>query len=455
LNAKKNRSKAWILGPVVLLFLVPLTILLVKRMEGHAPTVALEMESASLGADRSLTLNVADPQNGIREIWVGILKDGKETVLMDKHFPSGNIWMGGINREETFSVPVDPRAHGITDGKAKLRMVVRDYSWRQWGAGNQNYQEREVIIDTQAPEIDVVSGPLYINQGGSGVVIYKLSEDCATSGVQAGDDFYAGYHGDFKDSGVYMAFLALGYKQGRSTPLSVVATDFAGNEGRVGLQAQITPRKFKHDTIRVSDSFLDWKMPEFVSQVSDASGASMIDIFLQVNRELRRQNYEELIKYTVNPDTQLHWQGDFLRLPGAANRAGYADHRKYVYKGKTVDEQDHMGVDLASVQNSPVPAANSGKVVMVDSVGIYGNTVMIDHGFGLFSMYSHLSASNVSKGQMVAKGDIIGKTGRSGLAGGDHLHFGMFVNQTFVNPIEWWDAHWIEDNILSKIRSVQ
>jgi murein DD-endopeptidase MepM/ murein hydrolase activator NlpD len=443
------------LGPVMLLFLVPLTILLVKRMEGHAPTVTLEMESAALGTDGSLTLKVADPRNGIRKIWIGILKDGKETVLLDKLYPSGNIWMGGIIREETLSVPVEPSAHGITDGKAKLRMVVRDYAWRQWGAGNQNYQEREVIIDTRPPEIDVVSGPLYITQGGSGVVVYRLSEDCTTSGVQVGDVLYPGYHGDFKDPQVYMAFIALGFEQGRSTPLAVSATDFAGNDGRVGLQAHIKPRKFKRDTISISDGFLDWKMPEFVSQVPSAPGTSMFDTFLQVNRDLRRQNYEELIKYTVNPDTQLYWQGDFLRLPGAANRAGFADHRKYVYKGKTIDEADHMGVDLASVQNSPVPAANSGKVVMVDSVGIYGNTVMIDHGFGLFSMYSHLSATNVTVGQMVARGDIIGKTGRTGLAGGDHLHLGMLVNQTFINPVEWWDAHWIEDNILSKIRSVQ
>jgi murein DD-endopeptidase MepM/ murein hydrolase activator NlpD len=334
-------------------------------------------------------------------------------------------------------------------------MVVRDYAWRQWGAGNQNYQEHEVIIDTRPPEIDVVSGPLYITQGGSGVVIYRLSEDCTSSGVQVGDVLYPGYHGDFKDPQIYMAFIALGFEQGRSTPLAVSATDFAGNDGRVGLQAHIKPRKFKRDTISISDGFLDWKMPEFVSQVPSAPGTSMFDTFLQVNRDLRRQNYEELIKYTVNPDTQLYWQGDFLRLPGAANRAGFADHRKYVYKGKTIDEADHMGVDLASVQNSPVPAANSGKVVMVDSVGIYGNTVMIDHGFGLFSMYSHLSATNVTVGQMVARGDIIGKTGRTGLAGGDHLHLGMLVNQTFINPVEWWDAHWIEDNILSKIRSVQ
>lgn len=455
MNAKKNRSKAWILGPVVLLFLVPLTVLLVKRMEGQAPTATLEMETAALGAERSLTLKVADPQNGIREIWVGILKDGKETVLLDKHFPAANIWMGGLTREETLSVPVDPRAQGITDGKAKLRMVVRDYSWRQWRAGNQNYQEREVIIDTRPPEIDVLSGPLYITQGGSGVAVYKLSEDCKSSGVQVGDVFYPGHHGSSKDEQVYIAFMALGYKQGSSTRLTVTATDFAGNEGRVGLQANIKARRFKHDTISISDSFLNWKMPEFVTQVPSMPGADMIDIFLQVNRELRRQNYEEMIQYTVHPDTQLHWKGDFLRLPGSANRAGYADHRKYLYKSKVVDEQDHMGVDLASVKNSPVPAANGGKVVMVDSVGIYGNTVMIDHGYGLFSTYSHLSASNVSKGQLVAKGDIIGKTGRTGLAGGDHLHYGMFVNQTFINPVEWWDSHWIKDNILSKIRSVQ
>jgi murein DD-endopeptidase MepM/ murein hydrolase activator NlpD len=439
----------------MLLFLVPLMILLVKRMEGHPPTATLEMESAALGAERSLTLKVADPRNGIREIWVGIVKDGKETVLLDKYYPAGNIWMGGLTREETLSIPVEPKAHGITDGKAKLRMVVRDYSWRGWGKGNQNYQEREVIIDTRAPEIDVVSGPLYITQGGSGVVIYKLSEDCSTSGVQVGDDFYPGYHGDFKDPHLYMALMALGYKQGRSTPLAVAATDFAGNEARVGLQAHINPRKFKHDRISITDSFLDWKMPEFVSQVPSTPGESMLDIFMQVNRDLRQQNYEELAKHTVNPDTQLHWQGDFLRLPGAANRAGYADHRKYVYKGRVIDEEDHMGMDLASVQNSPVPAANSGKIAMVDSVGIYGNTVMIDHGFGLFSMYSHLSATTVSKGQLVEKGEIIGKTGRTGLAGGDHLHFGMFVNRTFVNPVEWWDMHWIEDNILSKIKSAQ
>ena len=439
------------LGIVVLLLIVPLMILLIKRMEGTPPTVALEMRSTSLGADTSIKLNVADAKSGIREVRVAIFRDGKESVLLDKQFPSRSMLVGGVIREEALSVPVEPKAHGITDGKAVLRVAVRDYSWRNWGSGNQYDQEQAVFIDTQAPGIDVLSGALYLTQGGSGVVVYKLSEECPTSGVNVGDVFYPGYGGHFKDPLTRMAFIALSFEQGSGTKLSVSATDLAGNQGRTGLAAHIKPKKFRHDTIALSDNFLDSKMPEFVGQVPVAPGAAPIDIFLKVNGDLRRQNYETLAGHTTHPDTQVHWQGDFLRLPGAANRAGFADHRKYIYKGKSVDEQNHMGVDLASLRNSPVPAANTGKVIMAESVGIYGNSVMIDHGMGLFSLYSHLSTMDVSPGQKVNKGDIIGKTGMTGLAGGDHLHFGMFVNKTFVNPVEWWDAHWIHDNILIKI----
>ena len=451
MNAKKNTSKAWLLGVVVLLLVVPLTVLLIKRMEGTPPTVAMELGSTSLGADASIKLNLADAKSGIRDVQVAIFKDGKETVVLDKQFPSRSMLVGGVIREETLSVPVEPKAHSITDGKAVLRVAVRDYSWRNWGSGNRYYEERQVFIDTQSPSINVLSGALYLNQGGSGVVVYKLSEDCPTSGVNVGDDFYPGYGGHFKDPLTRMAFIALSFEQGRGTKLAVSATDFAGNQGRVALAAHINPKKFRRDKIVLSDGFLNSKMPEFVSQVPVGPGAPPIDIFLKVNGDLRRQNYETLAGHTAHPDTQIHWQGDFLRLPNAANRAGYADHRTYIYKGKSVDEQNHMGMDLASLQNSPVPAANNGKVVMAESVGIYGNSVMIDHGMGLFSLYSHLSAMDVSPGQMVNKGDIIGKTGMTGLAGGDHLHFGMFVNKTFVNPVEWWDAHWIHDNILIKI----
>ena len=84
-------------------------------------------------------------------------------------------------------------------------------------------------------------------------------------------------------------------------------------------------------------------------------------------------------------------------------------------------------------------------------LGIYGNCVVIDHGFGLQTIYGHLSEFLVKKGDMVKKGQIIGKTGSTGLAGGDHLHFTMQVDGVQVNAVEWWDPHWVKDRILSKM----
>ncbi len=455
MNAKKNKSKAWLWCLLLLLVIVPILVLLIKRMEGTPPVMSLKLDSPSLGASQTLSIDLSDANSGVRQVWAAILKDGKETVLLDKSFPGANILMGGAIREQTVEMPVEPKALGLKDGKAILRIVARDYSWRRWGKGNQIYQEHDVIIDTQAPTIDVISPALYISQGGAGVVIYQLSEECPTSGVTVGEDFYPGFGGQFKDPKTRLAFIALGYKQGSDTRMAVIATDYAGNQGRVGLSRHIKAKKFRRDTIPINNSFLSWKMPEFTDQVASAPNTPMVDTFLKVNRDLRRQNYEAIVKVTADSDDRRHWQGAFLRLPKSANRAGFADHRKYVYKGKTIDKQTHLGIDLASLENSPVPAANSGKVVFADGLGIYGRTVILDHGFGLFSLYSHLSKIDTAAGQMVEKGDVIGLTGKTGLAGGDHLHFSMLVHHTFVNPVEWWDLKWIKDNILMKIDEVK
>jgi murein DD-endopeptidase MepM/ murein hydrolase activator NlpD len=131
--------------------------------------------------------------------------------------------------------------------------------------------------------------------------------------------------------------------------------------------------------------------------------------------------------------------------------ARFADDRTYYYKGKKIDEQYHMGIDLASSANSPVEAGNNGKVIFAGKNGIYGLMVVIDHGQGIASLYGHLSEMKVAAGDLVKKGDVIGITGQTGLAGGDHLHFSMLVHGIFVNPLEWLDKHWIEDNITNKL----
>jgi murein DD-endopeptidase MepM/ murein hydrolase activator NlpD len=129
----------------------------------------------------------------------------------------------------------------------------------------------------------------------------------------------------------------------------------------------------------------------------------------------------------------------------------FADVRTYIYKGKKIDQQVHLGFDLSKVKNTPIPASNDGKVVLAEMLGIYGNCVVIDHGYTLQSIYGHLSSIQVKPGDMVKKGQTIGLSGSTGLAGGDHLHFSMQVDGVQVNPVEWWDAHWIHDRILSKL----
>jgi murein DD-endopeptidase MepM/ murein hydrolase activator NlpD len=238
------------------------------------------------------------------------------------------------------------------------------------------------------------------------------------------------------------------------TPTECVrAFDLAGNPSRAGFPYHIRKRAFEKDIIRISDRFLRWKMPEFPGEGS--GDAPMVQKFLRVNREVRQESFEILTRVGAETEHELYWEGAFLRLPRSSRKAGFADFRSYLYEGETIDNQVHQGIDLASVSHSPVPAANTGRIAFVGAIGIYGKTVVIDHGFGLLSTYSHLSGFEVKKGQMVSRGEIIGRTGTTGLAGGDHLHFGMLIHDTFVSPVEWWDAAWIKNNVTTKMDALR
>lgn len=455
MKAKKKKLKSWLIALVCFFVMLPVAWVLVVRLEGEKPSVMLELPSQSIGKLQTISVAVSDAKSGVRKIWIGLIKNGKETVLIKKEFQGAGLIAGGEVHQASFKIDIEPKKMGISDGKAILRIVARDFSWRGLWHGNITYIEKDVKIDTRPPNVDILSRFHNVSQGGSGLVIYKLSESCSKSGVYVGENFFPGHSGNFTDSKILMAFFALSYKQGIGTEIFVKATDYAGNSARTGLPHHLKKRVFKKDLIEISDRFLNWKMPEFDVDISHDSKASLIDKFLKVNREFRQAGYMQIAELAEKTEKDLYWDGAFLRLPKSERSAGFADHRKYKYKGQVIDRQVHLGVDLASVAQSPVPASNRGKIVFAGGLGIYGKTVIVDHGFGLFSTYSHLSRFDVKEGQMVSKGDIIGRTGSTGLAGGDHLHFGMFVHNTFVNPVEWWDAAWINNNISDKIDAIK
>jgi murein DD-endopeptidase MepM/ murein hydrolase activator NlpD len=131
--------------------------------------------------------------------------------------------------------------------------------------------------------------------------------------------------------------------------------------------------------------------------------------------------------------------------------ANFADARTYTYQNAVIDNAYHLGFDLSVTKHYPVEAANSGNVAFVGDLGIYGNTIILDHGLGLFTLYSHLSSIDVKVGDSIKKTQIIGKTGETGLAAGDHLHFGVYLHGVAVLPKEWWDEKWLRDNIYPKL----
>jgi len=455
LSADKKIFRWGLIALLLIVVVFPVVWILVVRLEGEKPSLTLKLTSSSIRASQEFSVSVSDTKSGLRRVWVGLLKDGREIVLLERDFPKESFIGGGETHEATFKIKIEPKKMGITDGRAILRMVARDYSWRRWWHGNRTYVEKDVTIDTMAPVIDVLSRVHNISQGGAGLVIYRVSEPCPESGVIAGNNFFPGHAGYYKDANILLAFFALNYNQGPGTEIFVKATDYAGNSARAGFPYYIKRKVFKKDAINISDRFINWKAPEFDIEIPLESKTPMADKFLKINRDFRQDNYRKIIGLVEESDNTLHWEGVFLRLPKSERMASFADHRDYRYKGRKIDQQVHLGIDLASLAQSPVPASNAGKIKFVGFIGIYGKTIIIDHGFGLLSMYSHLSSIGVTKDQIVSKGEIIGRTGSTGLAGGDHLHFSMLIHNTFVNPIEWWDADWIKNNISNKIDSAK
>lgn len=322
---------------------------------------------------------------------------------------------------------------------------------------------RDVQVRLERPRVAVISTHHYINLGGSEMVVYRATPDDVESGVIVGDLEYPGYPAAgatvegirIADPAVRIAFFALRYDQDVNTPMRVYARDPAGNTARADFDHRTFPKPFKRSTIPLDSKFLERVVPAILEGTSDIKpDGDTLAKFLAINGDLRRKNADKIASFAAATAPELLWRGIvFHPFTNSAVESAFADQRTYTYQGKEVDRQVHLGFDLASLAGNPIVAANRGKVLFADELGIYGNCVILDHGMGVQSLYAHLSSIEVKEGQEVEKEQTLGRSGMTGLAGGDHLHFTMLVNGHMVNPVEWWDAHWIEDRILRKLRA--
>jgi murein DD-endopeptidase MepM/ murein hydrolase activator NlpD len=232
----------------------------------------------------------------------------------------------------------------------------------------------------------------------------------------------------------------------------IYAEDAAGNRKTQRVPLQIRNRRPRAEEIRVSDKFIRTKIEPLLIRYEEPVPETPAEAYLAVNRTMRKQSEIELQALLASSAPQLLTPRALQQQRGTQVGSRFAEHRTYTYEGEPIDEQTHLGYDLASVRRAPVEAAGDGQIEWVGELGIYGKVVLIDHGLGLATLYAHLSEIDVEPGMRITRGDVIGRSGETGLAGGDHLHFSVTLRGHHVDPLEWWDAQWVEREILEPLR---
>lgn len=404
-----------------------------------APTARLTPGAGSISNNTTLALDLRDEGTGIKTLLVEAIQGDKRQIILTQEFPT---------QTQQAQLEISLADKRLQEGPLTIEVTSGDHSIYHLGEGNRSSLSFDLSYDSRAPIISVLSRTHNFRHGGAGLVRYRLNEEVEKSGLVVGEHFFPGFKqssGDFIVLGCWPWDL----NEADFVP-RVMARDLAGNERQAGIYFHTIERKFRQRQINLPDSFLQQKAPEFETLAPGLSDP--LDIFLKVNGDVRAANRQKLAELSRQTAPLPLWEGVFTRQPGASTLAVFADTRDYRYKGKKVDRATHLGLDLASVARAEIMASNAGEVVFADYLGIYGQCVVIDHGLGLQTLYAHMSQLDVAVGDQVNRRQPIGRSGATGMAGGDHLHFGVFVSGVPVQPLEWWDASWLKNNITSKLQ---
>jgi len=420
---------------------------------GAPPDINIQFSMPAIGKRTPVTIDVAEPKRGLTRVRVELIQNGNSAVLDDKIYkPSTQIpFLGNKVEKDTLSVVAGLQTlPELKGGQAIIRVTAgRAGTWLR--SPSDVVEELTMPVRLTPPSLQVISTQIYVTQGGSEAVTYRVGESAVLDGVRAGDRWFPGYPLPGGGPNDRFALFAVPYDMS-TLDVRLVAEDSAGNTAEAGFISNFTRRRLRTDTIQVSDAFLNKVVPPILSQTPEIrEQGSLLESYIMINRELRNSNSETIQALSENSQKSFLWHRPFLMMPNSKATAGFAERRTYIYQGREIDLQDHLGIDLAQVRQAPIPAANDGVVVLAQFLGIYGNAVIIDHGYGLMTIYGHLSSIGVAEGQNVERGETIGRTGETGLAGGDHLHYCTLLAGLPVDPIEWSDGNWIKNRIAAKL----
>lgn len=451
--------------PILMSLFLAFVVLGVKLFSTSAPDIRIDGPLKGIGQSTPIQFEVRDAKHRVKSVQVEVRQGGRafqvpySEIMFGKGPPAWwKFWSGP--REYSLGVATRVGRKEIPElqeGRATLHITALNDSWGRFFRGGRSELWLELPVRFVPPRVEVLSrSQHYINQGGCDMVLFRVSPGTTESGVQVGNYFFPSWPVKDSTADTRLCLFAYPYNIDPRIPARIVARDDAGNETLSNFTYRVFPKSFHTDTLNLTEDFMGRVVPPIMSQTPELRDeGSLLKNFLLINGHLRDLDAQQLIAYSKKTSPKFLWTQPFVQLGNSKVEASFADHRTYVYDGQVVDHQDHLGFDLAVTEHTPVIAANDGVAVDTGYFGIYGNSIIIDHGCGLQTLYGHLSSINVKAGDAVKRGQVIGRSGQTGLAGGDHLHFSVLLDGIPVNPTEWWDPHWIHDRIAAKLAPYQ
>lgn len=379
--------------------------------------------------------------------------DGKQEMVLESSVVSEDK----DKKITTFQLEPFKFNENFRPTKATLRVKVKDSSIWNFFSGNELIQDINLVIDRRSPNASVISNSYMLKQGGSGILIAEILDDNLK-------DYYVVFNDEvifelfpFHKQNYYISIITWPIDIKDFKGVKIFAEDLAGNVSSTKVPFYIQSFKEKVDKINISDEFV-YSVSKNVLEISNLDiPSNPVDIFVKANKDLREKNVQTLKNVVVKNFSTSHEipfeVKTFIRMKNAKTFAMFGERRHYYYKDEKIDEAWHLGMDWASIKRADIITSNPGKVIFKDYLGIYGDSIIVDHGFGLASLYAHTSSQNVEVGDFVKAGDKIGNTGSSGAVFGDHLHFGILVQGIEANPNEWLDSNWMKLNLTNTIDS--
>ncbi len=421
---------------------------------GPEPQIKIEPAAKVIGRKTPITVQVSEPSRGLGTVTVELVQgDAVQKLGESVHAlpPGWAFWRKGTPSDQLHVVAGKDTVKDLKPGNAVIR-VTAGRAGGLFRSAAPAVAQLELPVRLTPPTLQVLSTFTYVSQGGAEAVVYRVGEGAARAGVQVGKRFFPGHPLPGGGPLDRFALFSVPYDTDDASGVRVTAEDVAGNVAEVRFIDKFFPKPLRTDTIALNDAYIQKVTSEIMGQTPElADKGNPLENYLQINRDLRKKNQAFLDDLATKSQPAFLWREPFLPMINTAIKANFADRRSYLYNQQTVDQQDHLGLDMASTRGASVPASNDGVVAYAGYLGIYGNCVVIDHGYGLQTLYGHLSAIDVKPGDKVKRGQIIGKSGATGLAGGDHLHFAVLLDGLPVSPIEWFDKKWINDRLKLKL----